>query len=135
MPAADLPSLETRLEARLIELERLYEARPRMSDALGRAGAGQRLDELLDEIAELQQEIMLSPAVTLQDAAVKLRRLSVYPGGPGARAATGGSAGGRRAGGDELIRLSQRALGSWRQSRRLAWRRLHTPPSALPSGC
>ncbi len=78
MPAADLPALETRLEACLIELERLYEARPRMSDALARAGAGQRIDELLDEIAELQQEIMLSPAVTLQDAAVKLRRLSIY---------------------------------------------------------
>ncbi len=78
MPAADLRSLETRLEACLIELERLYEARPRMSDALARAGAGQRIDELLDEIAELQQEIMLSPAETLQDAAVKLRRLSVY---------------------------------------------------------
>ncbi len=78
MPAADLPTLETRLESRLIELERLYEARPRMSDALGRAGAGQRIDELLDEIAKLQQEITLSPAVTLQDAAVKLRRLSVY---------------------------------------------------------
>ena len=41
MPAADLPALEQRLEACLIELERLYEARPRMSDALGRAGAGQ----------------------------------------------------------------------------------------------
>ncbi len=53
-----LPALEQRLEAR--------------------AGAGQRINELLDEIAELQQEIMLSPAVTLQDAAVKLRRLSVY---------------------------------------------------------
>ena len=49
-----------------------------MSDALGRAGAGQRIDELLDEIAGLQQEIMLSPAETLKDAAVKLRRLSVY---------------------------------------------------------
>ncbi len=36
MPATDLPSLETRLEARLIELERLYEARPRMSDVLAR---------------------------------------------------------------------------------------------------
>ncbi len=41
MPAADLPALEQRLEACLIELERLYEARPRMSDALARAGAGQ----------------------------------------------------------------------------------------------
>ncbi len=49
-----------------------------MSDALGRAGAGQRIEELLDEIAELHQEIMLSPAETLKDAAVKLRRLSVY---------------------------------------------------------
>ncbi len=76
MPAADLPSLETRLESRLIELERLYEARPRMSDALGRARAGQRIDELLEEIAELQQEITLRPAVTLQDAVGKLRRLS-----------------------------------------------------------
>ncbi len=41
MPAADLPALEQRLEACLIELERLYEARPRMPNALGRAGAGQ----------------------------------------------------------------------------------------------
>ena len=78
MPAGDLPALERRLEACLIELERLYEARPRMSDALARAAAGHRIDELLDEIAVLQQEIMLSPAETLQDAAVKLRRLSVY---------------------------------------------------------
>ncbi len=77
MPAPDLPTHEQRLEACLIELERLYEARPRMSDALARAGAGQRIDELLDEIAELQQEVMLSPAETLKDAAVKLRRLSV----------------------------------------------------------
>ncbi len=46
-------------------------------DALARAGAGQRIDELLDEIAELQQLIDNSLAVTLQDAAVKLRRLSV----------------------------------------------------------
>ena len=51
---------------------------PRLPDALARAKAGRQIDELLDEIAELQQEIMLSPAVTLQDAAVKLRRLSVY---------------------------------------------------------
>ncbi len=37
-----------------------------------------RIDELLDEIAVLQQEVEKSPAETLQDAAVKLRRLSVY---------------------------------------------------------
>ncbi len=77
MPAADLPALETRLEACLIELERLHQVRPRMSDALARAGAGQRIDELLNEIAELQWQIEDSPAVTLEDAAVKLRRLSV----------------------------------------------------------
>ncbi len=78
MPAADLPALEHRLEACLIELERLYEARPRMSDVLAGAGAGQRIDELLDEIAELQQSIESRPAVTLQDAAVKLRRLAAW---------------------------------------------------------
>ncbi len=80
MPAADLPALEHRLESRLIELERLYEARPRMSDALARAGAGQRIDELLDEIAELQWQIEDSPAETLEDAAVKLRRPSAGAG-------------------------------------------------------
>ncbi len=78
MPAADLPSLETRLEARLIELDELQRKRPHLPDALARAKAGRQIDELLDEIAELQQEITLRPAVTLQDAAVKLRRLSVY---------------------------------------------------------
>ncbi len=36
MPAADLPTLEQRLEACLIELERFHEVRPRMSDALAR---------------------------------------------------------------------------------------------------
>ncbi len=36
-----------------------------MSDALARAGAGQRIDELLEEIAELQQSIEDSPAETL----------------------------------------------------------------------
>ncbi len=65
MPTPDLPPLEQRLEACLIELERLYEARPRMSDAPARAGAGQRIDELLEEIAELQWQIDNSPAETL----------------------------------------------------------------------
>jgi len=66
MPAADLPSLEHRLEACVIELDELQRKRPHLPDALARAGAGQRIDELLDEIAELQQEITLSPAVTLR---------------------------------------------------------------------
>ncbi len=62
MPAADLPALEQRLEACLIELERLHQVRPSLPDALARAGAGQRIDELLDEIAVLQQSIEKSPA-------------------------------------------------------------------------
>ncbi len=81
MPAADLPSLETRLEACLIELERLHQVRPSLPDALSRAGAGQRIDELLDEIAVLQQEVEKSPAETLADAAVQLRRLAAWING------------------------------------------------------
>ncbi len=80
MPAADLPALETRLEACLLELDELQRKRPHLPDALARAGAGQRIDELLDEIAELQQSIDNSPAETLQDAVVKLRRLGACVG-------------------------------------------------------
>ncbi len=46
--------------------------------ALARAEAGQRIDDLLDEIAELQRMIDASPAETLEEAAVKLRRLGAY---------------------------------------------------------
>jgi hypothetical protein len=46
--------------------------------AMARAEAGQRIDELLDAIAELQRLIDTSPAETLKDAAVKLRRLGAY---------------------------------------------------------
>ncbi len=99
MPAPDLSALEKRLEAGLLELERLYQARPSLPDALARAGDGQRIDELLDEIRDLEREITLSPAMTLQDAAVKLRRLSVYLGGAGARDAAGRGAGGCGEGG------------------------------------
>ncbi len=96
MPATDLPALEHRLEACLIELERLYEARPRMSDVLAGAGAGQRIDELLDEIAEATAGDHAEPGRDAPgrgcEAQATPQRL---PGGPGARAATGGSAGGR----------------------------------------
>ncbi len=51
--------------------------RPGLPTAMARAQAGERIDDLLDEIAELQLMIDMSPAETLQDAAVKLRRLSV----------------------------------------------------------
>ena len=74
----NLPALEQRLEARLLELERLHRARPGLPTAMARAEAGQRIDDLLDEIAELQRRIDVSPAETLEDAAVKLRRLGAY---------------------------------------------------------
>ena len=77
MPATSLPALEQHLEARLLELERLHQTRPGLPTAMARA-EGQRIDELLDEIAELQRMIDASPAVTLEDAAVKLRRLGAY---------------------------------------------------------
>ncbi len=78
MPAADLASLEQDLEVCLLELDDLQRKRPHLPDALARADAGQQIDKLLEEIAELQQSIENSPAETLQDAAVKLRRLSAY---------------------------------------------------------
>ena len=78
MPPSDLTSLERDLEARLLKLDELQTTRPHLPDALARADAGRQIDELLDEIAELQQSIDNSPAETLQDAAVKLRRLSAY---------------------------------------------------------
>jgi hypothetical protein len=76
MPAASLPALESHLEARLIELDK--RERSHLPTALARAEAGERIDELLDEIAELQRVIDASPAETLEDAAVKLRRLEAY---------------------------------------------------------
>ena len=78
MPATSLPALEHHLEARLLELEKLHRTRPGLPTALERANAGQRIDDLLEEIAELQQQIDTSPAETLEDAAVKLRRLGAY---------------------------------------------------------
>ncbi len=78
MPVTSLPDLEQRLEACLLQLEKLHRTRPGLPTAMARAEAGQRIDELLDAIAELQRMIDMRPAETLEDAAVKLRRLSAY---------------------------------------------------------
>ncbi len=78
MPNALLPALERHLGASLLELERLHQTRPGLPTAMARAEAGERIDELLDAIAELQRMIDASPAVTLEDAAVKQRRLGAY---------------------------------------------------------
>jgi len=90
MPATSLPTLERHLEASLLELEKLHRTRPGLPTALERAKAGERIDDLLDEIAELQRMIDTSPAETLEDAAVKLRRLGAYvEGGQPARLLAG----------------------------------------------
>ncbi len=52
--------------------------RPGLPTAMARAEAGQKIDDLLDAIAELQRMIDTSPAESLDDAAVKLRRLGAY---------------------------------------------------------
>ncbi len=64
--------------------------RPGLPTAMARAEAGERIDELLDAIAELQRMIDATPAETLEDAAVKLRRLGPYiEGGAPARLLAG----------------------------------------------
>ncbi len=64
MPTTSLPDLEHRLEACLLELDKLHQTRPGLPTALERAAAGRLVDELLDEIAELQRMIDTSPAET-----------------------------------------------------------------------
>ena len=78
MPTTSLATLEQHLESRLLELDRLHQARPGLPTVMARAEAGQRIDALLEEIAELQRQIDTSPTETLEDAAVKLRRLGAY---------------------------------------------------------
>jgi hypothetical protein len=79
MLAACLPDLERQLEACLIELESVHHSRPSLPTALARAAAGRRIDELYEQMVELQEAIDASPAETLLDAAVKLRRLGACP--------------------------------------------------------
>ncbi len=78
MLATSLPALEHHLEASLLELQKLERTRPGLPTARARTEAGERIDDLLDEIAELQRMIDTSPAETLEDAAVELRRLGAY---------------------------------------------------------
>ncbi len=99
MPSTTLPALERLLEASLLELEKLHLSRPSLPTAMARAEAGQRIDDLLDAIAELQRMIDTSPAETLEDAAVKLRPRCLR-GGKQAHEAPGRRSGGCGAGGE-----------------------------------
>ncbi len=99
MPSASLPALEQHLEARLLELDKLHRTRPGLPTAMARAKAGQRIDDLLDAVAELQRMIDTRPTETLEDAAVKLRRLGAYVERPAGAALGRGSRGGGEGGG------------------------------------
>ena len=78
MLTTSLLALEQRLEACLLELEETHLSRPGLPTAMARADAGRRLDKLYEQMVELQEQIVGHPAKTLEDAAVKLRRLSAY---------------------------------------------------------
>ena len=78
MPTASLPALEHHLEARLLELDELHRERPGLPTAMAWAEAGRRIDSLYEQMMALQEQIDADPAETLQDAAVKLRRLGAY---------------------------------------------------------
>lgn len=75
-----LADLERQLEASLLEPDRLQRNRRQLSDPMARVQAGETIDELLLEIADLQQSIDRAPCVGLADAAVKLRRLNAHVG-------------------------------------------------------
>ncbi len=76
--ATSLPALEQDLESGLLELEKTHLSRPSLPTAMARAEAGRRVDDLYEQMVELQEQIDAGPAETLQDAAVKLRRLGAY---------------------------------------------------------
>ncbi len=74
---ATLAELESELEALLVEYDSLSRAWPKECHAVARAEIGRKVEDALARIGELQYAIATSPARTLADAAVKLRRLDV----------------------------------------------------------
>ena len=72
---AGLVDLERELEALLVEYDCLSRAWPKEPGAVARAEIGRKVEGALVRIGELQNAIATSPARTLADAAVKLRRL------------------------------------------------------------
>ncbi len=71
----NLPTLEQELHERLIEYEALSAAWPRGRTAMERYRIGKRHEQTLARIAELEAAIASAKAVTLEDAAVQLRRV------------------------------------------------------------
>ena len=73
---ATLAKLESELEALLVEYESLSRAWPKEPHAVARAEIGRKVEGALARIGELQYAIATTPARTLPEAAVHLRRLA-----------------------------------------------------------
>ena len=70
-----LVELESELEALLVEYESLSRAWPKEPHAVARAEIGRKVEDALAHIGELQHAIATTPARTVPEAAVHLRRL------------------------------------------------------------
>ena len=75
-PGATLVEMESELEALLIEYDELDTVGVKGHHVLVRARAGRRAADALLRIADLQRVIATTPARTLPEAAVHLRRLA-----------------------------------------------------------
>ena len=71
-----LAELESELEALLVEYESLSRAWPKEPDAVARAEIGRQTEDVRVRIGELQNAITTTPARTVLEAAVHLRRLA-----------------------------------------------------------
>lgn len=75
-PGAGLVEMERELEALLVEYESLSRAWPEEPDVVARAGIGRQVENTLARIAGLQHVIATTPARTVPEAGVHLRRLA-----------------------------------------------------------
>ncbi len=75
-----LVDLESELEALLVEYEPQSQAWPKEPGAVARAEIGRNMEDALTRIGELQYAIATTPARTVPEAAVHLRRLAALFG-------------------------------------------------------
>ena len=116
-PDADLLAWEAELTELLLEHERLEAAWPKGATPIERARIGRRLEDVLDDIAEIHELMADARPRTLARVAVLLRRALAAIGDPGrveARLVAAGS-----------VRLAQSSIRGTRGSRR--------PPKQRPS--
>ncbi len=75
-PGAGLVDLERELEALLVEYASLSRAWPKEPHAVARAEIGRQVEDALVRVGELQNAIATTPARTVPESAVHLRRLA-----------------------------------------------------------